>query len=54
MMSVTSSALTIMFLFWSISLIAKEILKVKEIVKVSEGIKIFNLFLQVNNIHIHR
>ena len=41
MMSVTSSALTIMFLFWSISLIAKEILKVKEIVKVSEGIKIF-------------
>ena len=41
MMSVTSSALTIMFLFWSISLIAKEILKVKEIVKVSEAIKIF-------------
>ena len=41
MMSVTSSALTIMFLFWSISLIAKEILKVKEIVKVREAIKIF-------------
>ena len=41
MMSVTSSALTIMFLFWSISLIAKEILKVKEIVKTSEAIKIF-------------
>ena len=41
MMSVTSSALTIMFLFWSISLIAKEILKAKEIVKVSEAIKIF-------------
>ena len=41
MMSVTSSALTIMFLFWSISLIAKEILKVKEIVKISEAIKIF-------------
>ena len=41
MMSVSSSALTIMFLFWSISLIAKEILKVKEIVKVSEAIKIF-------------
>ena len=41
MMSVTSSALTIIFLFWSISLIAKEILKVKEIVKVSEAIKIF-------------
>ena len=41
MMSVTSSALTIMFLFWSISLIAKEILNVKEIVKVSEAIKIF-------------
>ena len=41
MMSVTSSAFTIMFLFWSISLIAKEILKVKEIVKVSEAIKIF-------------
>ena len=41
MMSVTSSALTIVFLFWSISLIAKEILKVKEIVKVSEAIKIF-------------
>ena len=41
MMSVTSSALTIMFLFWSISLIAKEILKVKEIIKVSEAIKIF-------------
>ena len=41
MMSVTSSALTIMLLFWSISLIAKEILKVKEIVKVSEAIKIF-------------
>ena len=41
MMSVTSSALTIMFLFWSISLIAKEILKVKEIVKVSYAIKIF-------------
>ena len=41
MMSVTSSALTIMFLFWSISLIAKEILKVKEIVKVNEAIKIF-------------
>ena len=41
MMSVTSSALTIMFMFWSISLIAKEILKVKEIVKVSEAIKIF-------------
>ena len=41
MMSVTSSALTIMFLFWSISLITKEIFKVKEIVKVSEGIKIF-------------
>ena len=41
MMSVTSSALTIMFLFWSISLTAKEILNVKEIVKVSEAIKIF-------------
>ena len=41
MMSVTSSAFTIMFLFWSISLIAKEILKVKEIVKVREAIKIF-------------
>jgi len=41
MMSVTSSALTIMFLFWSISLIAKEILNVKKIVKVSEAIKIF-------------
>ena len=41
MMSVLSSALTIMFLFWSISLIGKEILQIKEISNIRDAVKIF-------------
>ena len=41
MMSVVSSALTIMFLFWSISLIGKEILQIKEISNLRDAVKIF-------------
>ena len=41
MMSVFSSSLTIMFLFWSISLIGKEILSTKKILNKNDSIKIF-------------
>ena len=41
MMSVLSSALTIVFLFWSISLIGKEILGLTNSLKTDEAIKVF-------------
>ena len=41
MMSVLSSALTIVFLFWSISLIGKEILGLNNSLKTDEAIKVF-------------
>jgi len=41
MMSVLSSALTIVFLFWSISLIGKEILGLTNSIKTDEAIKVF-------------
>ena len=41
MMSVTSSALTIIFLFWSISLLVKKILGIGKTVKKNELIKVF-------------
>ena len=41
MMSVLSSALTIVFLFWSISLIGKEILGLTNSLKIDEAIKVF-------------
>ena len=41
MMSVFSSSLTIMFLFWSISLIGKEILSTKKMLNKNDSIKIF-------------
>ncbi|MDC3077212.1 DUF2723 domain-containing protein [Flavobacteriales bacterium] len=41
MMSVTSSALTIIFLFWSISLLAKKILGIGKTIKKNELMKVF-------------
>ena len=41
MMSVLSSALTIVFLFWSISLIGKEILDLTNSLKIDQAIKVF-------------
>ena len=41
MMSVTSSALTILFMFWSVSLLGKKILKVKNEINLEESFKIF-------------
>ena len=41
MMSVTSSALTIVFMFWSVSLLSKKILKVKNEISSEESFKIF-------------
>ena len=41
MMSVLSSALTIVFLFWSISLIGKEILGLTNSLKIDQAIKVF-------------
>ena len=41
MMSVTSSAFTIVFLFWSISLITKKILGIGDMLKKDEFIKVF-------------
>tara|TARA_Y100000991_G_scaffold50159_1_gene36268 strand:+ start:1628 stop:5419 length:3792 start_codon:yes stop_codon:yes gene_type:complete len=41
MMSVFSSALTVMFLFWSISLIGKEITKNNRNLKINDAIKIY-------------
>ena len=41
MMSVLSSALTIVFLFWSVSLIGKEILGLTNSLKIDEAIKVF-------------
>ncbi len=41
MMSVTSSALTIVFMFWSVSLLGKKILKVKNEISSEESFKIF-------------
>ena len=41
MMSVTSSALTIVFMFWSVSLLGKKILKVKSEISSEESFKIF-------------
>ena len=41
MMSVFSSSLTIMFLFWSISLIGKEILSTKKMLNKNDSVKIF-------------
>ena len=41
MMSVLSSALTIIFLFWSISLIGKEILGLTNSLKIDQAIKVF-------------
>ena len=41
MMSVLSSALTIVFLFWSISLIGKEILGLTNSLKKDQAIKVF-------------
>ena len=40
-MSVLSSALTIIFLFWSISLIGKEILGLTNSLKIDQAIKVF-------------
>ena len=44
MMSVTSSALTIVFMFWSVSLLGKKILKVKSEISSEESFKIFVSF----------
>ena len=41
MMSVTSSAFTIVFLFWSISLITKKILGLSDVIEKNEIIKVF-------------
>lgn len=41
LMSVTSSALTIVFMFWSVSLLSKKILKVKNEISSEESFKIF-------------
>ena len=41
MMSVTSSAITIVFMFWSVTLLGKKILKVKSEISSEESFKIF-------------